>query len=185
MDTRKKHRDPQDGADAAVSLMQRYEFREIRPEEAMEAARIEAVCFPPHEACSEAQMKARIQKAPEMFLVAADRLTGKLVGFLNGLATEETKFRDEFFENAGLHDPSGTCVMLLGLDVLPEYRKQGIARELMDQYAKKEAARGRRLLLLTCLDFRVPMYERMGFLDLGISDSAWGGEQWHEMKRIL
>lgn len=38
---------------------------------------------------------------------------------------------DEFFTNAGLHNPDGKNIMLLGLDVLPEYRKQGLGRELM------------------------------------------------------
>jgi hypothetical protein len=25
------------------------------------------------------------------------------------------------------------------------------------------------------------MYEKMGFLDRGIANSTWGGEEWHEM----
>jgi hypothetical protein len=25
------------------------------------------------------------------------------------------------------------------------------------------------------------MYEKMGFVDRGISNSTWGGEEWHEM----
>ena len=28
---------------------------------------------------------------------------------------------------------------------------------------------------------KVKMYEKMGFLDRGISGSSWGGEEWHEM----
>jgi hypothetical protein len=26
------------------------------------------------------------------------------------------------------------------------------------------------------------MYERMGFTDLGVSNSVWGGGVWHEME---
>ena len=37
------------------------------------------------------------------------------------------------------------------------------------------------MLILTCLDGKVKMYEKMGFLDRGISGSSWGGEEWHEM----
>ena len=64
---------------------------------------------------------------------------------------------------------------------LPEYRMQGLARELMARYLRREKERGRRLVLLTCLEDKVGMYEKMGFKDEGISASSWGGEQWHEM----
>ena len=130
-------------------------------------------------------MLERAERAPELFLVAADRASGRLAGFLNGLATDEARFRDEFFTDAGLHDPEGSAVMLCGLDVLPEYRGRGLARELMERYARRERERGRRRLVLTCLESKVAMYERMGFRDLGLSASAWGGEEWHEMERLL
>ena len=71
--------------------------------------------------------------------------------------------------------------MLLGLDVLPEYRKQGLARELVFQYCRREREKGREMLLLTCLPNKVKMYTKMGFVDRGIADSTWGGEEWHEM----
>ena len=41
-------------------LRQRFEFREIRREEAEEAADIEQICFPPHEACSRSMMHQRV-----------------------------------------------------------------------------------------------------------------------------
>jgi hypothetical protein len=52
-------------------------------------------------------MKERVKTAPELFLVAIDRSTGKMAGFLNGLATDETIFRDEFFTDASLYNPKG------------------------------------------------------------------------------
>ena len=165
-----------------VNLYGRFEFREIRPEEAEQAAEIERICFPPNEACSREMMIKRVKKAPELFLVAVDRQTGRLAGFLNGLSTDEEAFRDEFFTDADLYDPKGRNVMLLGLDVLPGYRMQGLARELVHLYSEREKERGRGRLLLTCLDAKVEMYEKMGFKDLGIANSAWGGEEWHEME---
>lgn len=159
----------------------RFEFRDIRPEEAERAVAIEQVCFPPNEACSRQMMLERIAKAPELFLVAIERETGRMAGFLNGISTDEHVFRDEFFTDAKLCDPNGGNVMLLGLDVLPEYRRQGLARELMRRYLDRERGRGRREVFLTCLEEKVEMYRRMGFQDLGISNSVWGGEQWHDM----
>ena len=159
----------------------RFEFRNIREEESEQAAEIETVCFPPHEACTREMMFRRIAKAPEQFLVAVDKQTGRLAGFLTGLCTDEEVFRDEFFMDEKLHNPNGKNVMLLGLNVLPKYRMQGLARELVRRYLRRERERGRRMLRLTCHDSKVKMYQKMGFCDAGISNSTWGNEQWHEM----
>ena len=159
----------------------KFEFRDIRPEEAEQAVRIEQICFPPNEACSEKHMKERIEKALELFLVAIDKETGKIAGFLNGLSTNEDSFRDDFFTNVDLYQPDGKNIMLLGLDVLPEYRRQGLAREIVSQYIQREQKKGREKLILTCLKAKVEMYEKFGFKDLGIANSTWGGEEWHEM----
>lgn len=164
---------------------ERFLFRSILPKEAAQAARIEEICFPPNEACSERMMRERVAKAPELFLVAVDKQSGKIAGFLNGLSTDESIFRDEFFTDAELYKPDGKNVMLLGLDVLPEYRGQGLAREIMSHYQQQERERGREKLILTCLEAKVRMYEKMGFVDKGIAQSSWGGEQWHEMCREL
>ena len=164
---------------------EQFVFRQILPQEADQAVTIEQICFPPHEACSEKMMRDRIARVPELFFVAVDKQTGKLAGFLNGIATNEHSFRDEFFTDAGLHDPQGSTVMLLGLDVLPEYRGQGLAREIMTRYQNIERKKGRGQMILTCLEEKVAMYERMGYHNQGISSSAWGNEQWYEMRCTL
>ena len=41
-------------------------------------------------------MKERIAVAADTFLVAIDRDTGRMAGFINGIATNEMSFRDEF-----------------------------------------------------------------------------------------
>ncbi|MGN0482961.1 MAG: GNAT family N-acetyltransferase [Lachnospiraceae bacterium] len=162
-----------------------FEFRNIQKEEAEQAADIEQICFPPNEACSRQNMLERVEKAPELFLVAVDRKTGKIAGFLNGLATNETTLRDEFFTNANLYEPDGKNIMLLGLDVLPEYRGKGLARELVNQYRRREREHHRKSLILTCLPEKVKMYQKFGFQDEGIAASSWGGETWHEMRCVI
>ena len=163
----------------------KYEFRNIRPEEADQAIQIEQICFPPNEECSAKSMLERVANAPETFLVAVDKETGKIAGFLNGVATNEDVFRDEFFTDITLHDPNGKNIMLLGLDVLPEYRHRGLAREIMSSYVAREQEKGRKCLYLTCLDNKVEMYKKMGYTDNGISGSLWGGEEWHDMSRKI
>ena len=160
-------------------------FRFIVPSEVDQTIAIEQICFPPHEACSPKSMRERIAAAPDMFLVAEEENSGLLLGFLNGIATDESRFRDEFFTDISLHNDNGRNVMLLGLDVLPEFRGRGLARELVKQYRKIAEEAGKKQLILTCLDEKVPMYLKMGFQDNGTANSTWGGEEWHEMRMVL
>ena len=57
--------------------------------------------------------------------------------------------------------------MVLGLDVLPEYRGQRLAREIMSRYLERERVKGRCKVILTCLKSKVSMYEKMGFQQVG------------------
>lgn len=162
-------------------MLERFEFRNIKQCEAEQAVAVEQICFPPNEACSERNMRDRIAAAQDLFLVAVDKETGKIAGFINGIATDECRFRDEFFTDAGLHNPEGRNIMVLGLDVLPEYRRQGLGRELVYQYLRREREKCRETVFLTCLNSKVKMYRKFGFTDRGIANSTWGGEEWHEM----
>ena len=152
----------------STNNMDRFEFRCIRPEETQQAIEIEQICFPPNEACSPKSLTERIKATAETFLVA-------------GVPTDEEAFRDEFFTDISLSNPEGKNIMLLGLDVRPEYRMQGLGRELVSRYCQREAQKGRKKLFLTCLDEKVKMYEKFGFTDLGQANSTWGGEAWHAM----
>lgn len=167
------------------NLYEQYEFRNIKIEEISQAAEIEKRCFSPNEACSYEHMERRIRKAPDLFLVAADRETGLLAGFLNGLATNGEHLTDDFFTNAEVHNPEGENIMLLGLDVLLEHRGKGLARKLMEEYIRREKEKGRKKLILTCVDDKAEMYKKFGFIDHGIGVSQWGGEVWHEMSIVI
>lgn len=168
-----------------MNLSEKYTFRSIREEEAEQAAEIEQICFPPAEAISREDIIDRVKKIPELFLVAEDRETGRLAGYLTGFATDEETFQDRFFTNADLSTPAGENNMLLGLEGLPEHRGQGLARELMTRYLAREKERGRKKAVLTCVDTKVGMYERMGFQYVGISASVLGNEKWNEMEYVF
>ena len=128
-------------------------------------------------------MRERVQYAPELFLAAVDKETGKIAGTLNGLATNETKFRDAFFDEISLYDPEGENVMLLGLSVLPEYRGRGIARALMDEYCRRERKNGRKRLILTCLQDKVEMYQKMNSTTMESPHPPGAAKAWHDMTR--
>lgn len=174
-----------------IKLIKKFHIRKIEAKDADAAVAIEQTCFPPNEACSEKMMRERVEKAADSFMIAevsgnvlaVDHLT--VVGFINGIATNDEKFRDDFFTDASLHNPAGKNVMLCGVDVLPAYRNQGLASLMMQAYKADAKKQGRENLLLTNLEEKVPFYKRMGYVDLGQADSTWGGEVWHEMKLVL
>lgn len=166
-------------------ILEKFEFRCVEPTEIRRVAAIEQICFPPNEACTERSITNRIAVAQELFLVAVDKETEEIAGFLNGIATDEERFRDEFFTDASLHDTNGKNIMLLGLDVLPEYRRQGLGRALVSQYLQRERKKSRKEVFLTCLEAKVNMYKKFGFIDHGMANSTWGDEEWHEMSYTL
>ena len=170
---------------ADEALLKRYQFRQILPEEGTQAGEMDSVCFPPEEAKPMEIMCRFAEKIPEIFLAAIDRETGKVAGFLCGIASDEAHFNDAFFTDLSLHDPAAQTVYLLGLDILPRYRRQGLAGELLRLYEIWSQVRGKHRMVLTAHKEKVGMYEKMGFTDLGISDSVWGGGVWHEMERRL
>jgi len=91
-------------------LHERFLFRNIDPENPEEyAVYMEHTCMPPTDACTREEIMDRASAAPELFLIAVDRETGQIAGILNGVATNESVFTDDFFSDAGtFHDPNGT-----------------------------------------------------------------------------
>ena len=167
---------------ADEKLLKHYQFRQIRPEEGAQAADMDGVCFPPEEAKPMKIMCSFTRKIPEQFLVAVDRKNGRVAGFLCGIGSDEKNVNDEFFTDTRRHDPAARTEYLLGLDILPEYRRQGLAKELLRLYGIWSQVRGRHRMVLTAHKEKVGMYEKLGFTDLGVSGSKWGGGTWHEME---
>ena len=157
------------------------EYRNVHADEAEAATAVETACFPANEACTLLIMKERVRLAPELFMTATDKDNGEMVGFITAIATDEHHLRDDFFTETSLHNPEGKYMMILSLAVLPEYQRQGIARALMEELLKGQMGTKRKAAVLTCVPANVELYKKMGFSDQGVSDSAWGGELWHEM----
>ena len=166
-------------------ILKKFEFRHTTAEDGDSAVKVEQTCFPPNEACSEARMRERVVKISDQFLVAVDKKSGEIAGFINGMATDEDTFKDEFFTDIFLNNPKGANVMIMGFAIMPKYRGSGLARELMYNYLYLERQKGRKNLILTCLDEKVEMYAKMRYIDNGEATSQWGGESWHEMNLRL
>ena len=148
-------------------------------EYAEKLAEIEAVCFPKEEAASLASFEERLASFGDCFLMA--ELDGKMIGFINGMVTDERTIADEMFEDAGLHKKDGAWQSVFGLDVLPEYRHRGYAAQLMQALIEKARADGRKGCILTCKDKLIHYYSKFGYENKGVSKSQHGGAVWYDM----
>ena len=158
-------------------------IRSVRPEDLNRVTEIEAICFPMAEAAPREVMKERIAAFSEHFFVA--ETNGFLIGFINGCATNSNFIYDELFHSTKHHIPTGTNLVVFGLDVIPEYRRQGIAAQLMNHYIQSAKNTGRRKVILTCKAGLVHYYESFNYSKNGVSESIHGGSQWFDMTLVL
>lgn len=100
-------------------------IRRVSIEDLDAVTEVEARCFPKAEAATMASFEQRIKIFPENFFVA--EIDGKIIGFINGCIINETAIYDKSYNDATLHVPDGDYQTIFGLDVLPDYRNQGIA----------------------------------------------------------
>lgn len=155
-------------------------IRKVKPEEGKILAEIEEICFPPEEAASEKDVLERLQAFPDKFLAA--EADGKIIGFINGAVTDEPHLPDEMYHDTGLHKPDGMYQTAFGLNVLPQYRRQGIAGKLVDALIELSKKEGKKGVVLTCKDHLIPFYESHGFVNYGVADSEHGGARWNDMQ---
>ena len=141
---------------------------------------VEARCFPPEQAATREQFRDRLQAYPEGFWLLWDGET--LVGFLDGMVSDSPELTDAMFDDASLHEPRGDGQMIFGLNTIPEYRNRGCAGQLIRQCIHDAEIEGRRGVVLTCLEEKIPYYEKFGFRNEGVSESVHGGAVWYLMR---
>ena len=155
-------------------------IRNAAPSDLTALAAVEAACFPAAEAATEQDFAARLAVYPDCFWLLEEE--GQLIGFVNGMVSDEPLIRDEMFADASLHDPNGAWQMIFGVNTIPTRRRQGCAAMLLERAITDARARGRRGLVLTCKDHLVHYYAKFGFVSEGISGSTHGGAVWYDMR---
>ena len=141
---------------------------------------VEAACVPPAEAATAAEIADRLAHyASHFWLLEED---GRLVSFINGLVSDEPTIRDEMFADAAFHNERGAWQMVFGVNTLPEYRRRGLAGEVMRQVIADARSQGRKGCVLTCKDRLVHYYETFGYRSEGVSASTHGGAVWYDMR---
>ena len=123
----------------------------------------------------------RLSAFPDSFFVAEETESGANIGFTNGAAVNQETICDEMFEDAGWHRSDGAYQSVFGLDVVPQWRKQGVAAALMETLIQDAREKGRKGLILTCKERLIPYYQKFGYQCLGLSKSVHGGAVWYDM----
>lgn len=154
-------------------------IRRVAIEDLDQVFEIESKCFPEMEAASKESFEARIMTFPESFFAA--EIDGKMIGFINGAVINETVICDELFNDVGLHIEDGEYQTIFGLDVVSEYRNQGIAAKLMEHMIESARIAGRKGVILTCKEKLIHYYSKFGYENKGVSKSVHGGAEWYDM----
>ncbi|WP_326909807.1 GNAT family N-acetyltransferase [Sedimentibacter sp. MB31-C6] len=154
-------------------------IRRVSIEDLDSVSEVETRCFPEAEAATKSSIEQRIKTFPESFFVA--EIDGIIIGFINGCVTNEMTIFDELFSDATLHIPNGDYQAIFGLDVISDYRKQGIAAQLMNHMIEVSRLNSRKGVILTCKDKLIHYYTKFGFKNKGISKSEHGGSVWYDM----
>lgn len=158
-------------------------IRQGKIEDHAQVVALENTCFPREQAADADSLKMRLERfVPYFFVMEQD---GQLIGMINGMSTNEKDLVDEMYENDRLHDPQGKHVMIFGVDTLPSFRHQGIARELMARFLETARSENKESVVLTCLKALIPFYEQFGFENEGISHSEHGNVIWYQMRYVF
>ena len=149
-----------------------------------EAVYIEDLIFPGNMEAARAMIKERLEVYPEHYWLLLDDACEppKVIGMIDGFVTDIPDLEDRMFDHPEMHDENGAWQMLFGLEVLPEYRKQGCAAMLVNHVIECARNQGRKGIVLTCEEHLIHYYERFGFKNEGISPSKLIGKIWYQMR---
>lgn len=118
--------------------------------------------------------------------MAVNREDGKLVGFLNGMPVKQSQYTEKVFTDFSLYAPEGPWVMAISINVPPAYRRQDIARKLLD-FALDELRQRQKYsgMVFICKERRVPYFSSFGAIDEGISECRHGDALWRQMRLLF
>ena len=162
-----------------MSLNNNWEITKAKLSDLDELSTLEALGFPSDEAASAEAFAYRLKNFPDWFLTA--RSGGKIVGLINGILSDKKLITDDVYLPDSESDSNGRNLLLFGLVVHPDYRRKGIAENLMKAILEEAKNKGIKHAALTCLDRLIPYYEKLGFKNVGISESVLGNVTWNDM----
>ena len=145
---------------------------------------LEAICFSPSEAVDRERLKGRVENYPDNLWLGFDDFR-KLICFVGGPVTKEPDLIDEMFGDPSFHDPDGDWQMIFTVCTIPEEQRKGNASLVMQRMIRENKALGRKGIVLTCKEEKIPYYAKFGFQNEGLSVSKHGGAVWYQMRLVF
>ena len=159
-------------------------IRKAKPEDIDMIAAVEAACFPEAEAASRERLAGRIERYPEGFWLGLDDFH-QLICYAGGPVTEEKDLTDQMYADPSCHREDGGWQMIFSVCTLPDHRRQGLGSWILNRAIREARSKDRKGVVLTCKEEMIPFYERFGFMNEGLSDSAHGGAQWYQLRLVF
>lgn len=156
------------------------EIRTAKLDDLKRLSEIESLCFPILEAASKDSIEKRLKVFATHFYVLYHE--NDIIGFVNGMVSNQESLSDEMYDDAQLHDENGSWQMIFGLDVIPAFRNKGMAALLMNHIILQAKNEGRKGLVLTCKEHLIHYYAKFGFCNEGVSQSVHGNVVWYQMR---
>jgi ribosomal protein S18 acetylase RimI-like enzyme len=144
---------------------------------------IENEGFSIEEAATKEAFMERIQLIPDTFIVAEKE--GEILGYINGPIIQQLYITDDLFAKINENPNRGGYQSILGLAVSNQARNQGIAKMLMEKMEELVKENEREGITLTCKQKLVTFYEKLGFVNHGMSESQHGGVRWYNMVKLI
>jgi ribosomal protein S18 acetylase RimI-like enzyme len=163
-----------------MSLQSEVVISNATIDELNELHEIETLAFSDGRAASREAFLYRLQNFPQWFYKA--ECAGKIVGLVNGSSSDRKYITDDLYQAYGAFDESGENLLIFGLAVHTDFRKQGIAHKLLPHILSSAKERGKKRASLTCKENLIGFYEGFGFRNCGVSESVVGGVKSYDME---
>ena len=118
----------------------------------------------------------------DTFIVAEKE--GEILGYSNGPVIAGPYITDDLFEEIKENPKRGGYQSILGVAVSKQARNQGIAKMLIEKMEELLEENEREGITLTCKEELVSFYEKLGFVNHGLSESQHGGVSWYNMVKL-
>lgn len=160
-----------------------YRIRQAEVHDLDGILKLEQLSFPKEEAASKDTFYKRLEVYAKQFWLLEKE--GQIISMVNGMVTDERDLNDEMYHNPQLHKEQGKWKMIFGVETHPMYQKMGYATILLKKVIEETQNMNREGLVLTCKEQLIHFYERFGFENEGVSESAHGNVIWYQMRLKL
>ena len=156
-------------------------IRQARVSDLDRILEIEIENFSLEEAIPRSVFEAHLREIQTSFLVAERE--GRILGYIEGPVVPQRHLQDQSFteEIADHSHKSGGYISVTCLSIAKEVQALGVGKRLLTALKEVALEHEREGINLTCHDYLIPYYEKHGFVNEGVSQSTFAGENWYDM----